>query len=128
MAIKRQGKNSRKDDHDWTIEDCIVGFYYHKWGTKFLEIDEQEIADIIGTTVASMKMQQSNFRMIETGKGLSDYSGFQKEVYDKYKNSPRYTVFQEVKKHLHIDAIILKRLLNRKSFGGYRKLIRVEPV
>ncbi len=122
MIATRQGKGSRKDDLKWSTKDHIVGFYYYKWGVQFLDVTEQEVADIMGTTVASLKMQRENFKMIDRGRGLADIATGQLAAHYKYKNSPRYTVYLEVKKYLKLDDIIRKRLIERKSMGGYRRL------
>jgi hypothetical protein len=113
----RQGKNSKKDDHKWTKGDCIVGLYYYRWGTKFLDISDQEVADIIGTTVASMRMKKGNYQAIEKGHGLEHYSQTEKEVFKQYGKSLRYTVYKEVSKHLKLDEIKRNQILNR---GGRR--------
>jgi hypothetical protein len=128
MIATRKGKNSRKNDLKWSTKDHIVGFYYYKWGVQFLEITAEEVADIMGTTVASMNMQKANFKMIDQGKGLTDIATGQLAVHYKYKNSPRYTVYLEVKKHLKLDDVLRKKLMDQKSFGGYRRLKPVETV
>lgn len=113
----------RKNNHDWSKEDNIVALYYYRFGTKFLEMDENQVARAIGTSVASLKMQSKNFEMLDTGRsGLSDYSKTQKDVFDEFGKSVRYILFKEVKKILDLDRIILERMVKAKSLNGFRKL------
>ena len=54
---------------------------------------------MIGTTLASIKMQASNFRRLHTvTEGLSDFSKAQAEIYVKYGKLDRYNLFTELKK------------------------------
>ena len=57
---------SRKDTHQWSESDNILALYYHKYKTEYLGLDEIQLAAMIGTTVASLKIQASNFRRLHT--------------------------------------------------------------
>lgn len=108
-------------NHNWTREDNIVALYYYRFGTQHLGVDEKEIVSIIGTTVASLKMQSKNFEMLETGRsGLSDYSKTQLDVYNDFGKVPRYTLHKEVKNHLNLDGYITQKIISSKY--GNRKL------
>lgn len=115
MIATRKGKNSRKNDLKWTRKDHIVGFYYYKWGTKFLDLSIEEISKIMGTTPASFSLQRANFKMIDTGRGLEDVSKGQLKVFYDFKNSPRYTVYKEVEKHLKLDEIRRNKILSQSG-------------
>jgi hypothetical protein len=113
----------RKDNHVWSREDNLIALYYYRFGTKFLELDEKQIANEIGTTVASLKMQSKNFEMLDTGRsGLSDYSQVQSDVFNQFGKVVRYDLFVEVKKALDLDTIMRNRLMKAKSLNGFRRL------
>jgi hypothetical protein len=113
----------RKADHIWSKDDIIVALYYYRFGTKFLELDEKQLARAIGTTVDSLKTQSKNFEMLDKGKStLSDYSQIQGEVYNEFGKCVRYTLFKEVKKSLDLDRIIMEKLVKSKSLKGVRRL------
>jgi hypothetical protein len=119
-------RQSRKDNHNWSREDNLIALYYYRFGTKFLEMDEKQIANEIGTTVASLKMQSKNFEMLDTGRsGLSDYSEIQSEVYRQFGKVARYGLFVEVKKALDLDTIMRNRIMKAKSLNGFRRLTPV---
>jgi hypothetical protein len=117
---------SRKGNHVWSREDNMVALYYYRFGTQHLEMSDSQVAHKLGTTLASLKMQAKNFEMLDTGRsGLSDYSKTQEEVFEKYSKVARYTLFLEVKKHLDLDNYILQKLVNQKSMGGMRRLVKL---
>jgi len=102
---------SRKDNHQWSTSDNLLALYYHKYKTEYLGLDENQLASMIGTTVASLKMQASNFRRLHTvTSGLSDFSKAQAEIYEKYGNLSRYDLFKELKELTPLDETISQRL------------------
>lgn len=108
-------------NHNWTKEDNIVALYYYRFGTQHLGVDEKDIVSIIGTTVASLKMQSKNFEMLDTGRsGLSDYSEIQSEVFNEFGTVSRYILYKEVKKALNLDNYITQKIV--KSKFGHRRL------
>jgi len=111
IKIKTMAK-SRKDNHEWTGADNMLALYYYKYKTEFLGLEEKELCEMIGTTLASLKMQASNFRRLHTvTEGLSDFSKAQAEIYVKYGKLCRYELFKELKKVLPIDEVITSRLV-----------------
>jgi hypothetical protein len=103
---------SRKSNHEWTNADNMLALYYYKYKIEFLGLEEKELCDMIGTTLASLKMQASNFRRLHTvTEGLSDFSKAQAEIYVKYGKLSRYDLFKELKRVLPIDDIITARLI-----------------
>jgi len=102
---------SRKDNHQWTDADNLLALYYHKYKTEYLGVDETQLAKMIRTTVASLKMQASNFKRLHTvTSGLSDFSKAQAEIYEKYGNLSRYDLFKELKELTPLDETISQRL------------------
>jgi hypothetical protein len=119
--------STRKGNHVWSKEDNMVALYYYRFGTQHLEMSDSQVANKIGTTLASLKMQAKNFEMLDTGvSGLSDYSQIQQEVFYEFGKVPRYTLFLKVKEHLDLDKFIMDKLLKQKSLNGLRKLVRIE--
>ena len=102
---------SRKDNHQWSNSDNLLALYYHKYKTEYLGLDEIQVAAMIGTTVASLKMQASNFRRLHTvTEGLSDFSRAQAEIYEKYGELSRYDLFKVLKELTPLDETIANRL------------------
>jgi len=102
---------SRKDNHQWSTSDNLLALYYHKYKTEYLGLDETQVSKMIGTTVASLKMQASNFRRLHTvTEGLSDFSKAQAEIYEKYGKLSRYDLFKELKELTPLDETISQRL------------------
>ena len=51
------------ENHKWNQEDLIIAYYYAKWGTVNLGLDEAGLVTIIGeTTKPSLLKQAANFR------------------------------------------------------------------
>jgi hypothetical protein len=81
-----------KREHNWNKEDAIITFYWHKFGTKGLIVDnEKDLAEnVIGSSLASMKMQEQNIiHLLDNEQGLDHYSIHQEQVVEEYFNTPQ---------------------------------------
>lgn len=91
--------------HEWSKNDTILSLYYTKYGTNGLYLKtENDIADFIGTSVSSLKMQSANIRSLmgRVESSLSDYSQLQEQVYNEFGNMNQYElmkVCREIIKH-----------------------------
>lgn len=54
---------TKNENHNWNNEDLVIAYYYAKWGTVNLGLDEAGLVTIIGeTTKPSLLKQAANFR------------------------------------------------------------------
>lgn len=81
---------------NWSEEQNLIAYYCRRFGPNKLSIgprynQEEQLSEIanyyIGTTVASLKMQMSNFAYLAGKEGLTDYSDLQEMIHKKYENS-----------------------------------------
>ena len=107
-TTKRASRARTLGLHEWTKEDTILTFYRARWGTRGLYFEnDKAFANFIGVSVGSFKMQVANFRALmgESDQILTDYSKLQKEVFDTYKDTPRYELMKIVKKIIGQDVV-----------------------
>lgn len=72
--------------HKWTIDDDYIVFVlYFKNIKEKNSIDN--VSQKIGCGTGSLRMRIKNFKYIETGIGLSNYSEMSKKVYDELSNN-----------------------------------------
>jgi len=68
---------------------CIV--YKHMKEGELSRLNMSELVEQTGATESSLKMAAMNFKYLDTGKGLKNYSKLQKNVYDKFWNTINIT-------------------------------------
>jgi hypothetical protein len=100
-TTKKTGKRSRTLGlHDWSNNDTILCLYYTKYGTNGLYLrTEESLANYIGTSSGSLKMQSANIRALmgHTQQSLSDYSQIQANVYNEYGKMSQYELMKVCK-------------------------------
>lgn len=102
--------------HEWTEKDTIITFYITKYGTKGLYLKtEADIANYLGVSVGSLKMQMANFRTLlgsQTGT-LSDYSNIQEKVFNEYNDMTQYHFMKIVHELIGQDEIERNEILKK---------------
>ncbi len=72
--------------HKWTEEDDKKALYAY----KFLNPDDvKRMADDLPMSIDSFKMRIENFRYLNKGQGLPNYSKQSKKIFEKYKDASR---------------------------------------
>jgi hypothetical protein len=115
--------------HEWSKEDTIITLYFAKFGTFGLYLNtEKALADFIGTSVASFKMQVANIRTLlgRQESTLSDYSKLQDNVVSEYSNVTQLTLMNRVRSIINHDENELKEIFKKmgKDFSKMRKISR----
>lgn len=88
------------DRHDWTIKDEVIALFLYKFGEEDLIFDIPGIASKLGMSKDSLKAKIENFKFLDTGKGLSNFSKNSKQVYEDFKNAPKNIYLAVVKTFL----------------------------
>jgi len=102
--------------HDWSKDDTILCLYYTKYGTKGLYLkNEEALADFIGSTSRSLKMQSANFRALmgQSNQSLSDYSQLQSEVFNEYNQLSQYELMKVCKNIIGQDEYERNEILKK---------------
>lgn len=97
--MKATASYTRKNDHKWSKNDQVLAFYFTKFGTSNLSLNsDKKLADFIGVSVASLKMQSENFNSIMGFGGLEHTSKLQVDVYNEFGDMSRIQLRREVSK------------------------------
>lgn len=83
-------------DHSWKEYDHLVALYLYLYGDSDLSCKQQQFADLIGVSLANLKMCQQNFKAIETGQGLKNTSAQQLKIYDAWHCRPKEEFKQKI--------------------------------
>ncbi|HUU87924.1 MAG TPA: hypothetical protein VMX17_09235 [Candidatus Glassbacteria bacterium] len=117
MLIEYGQKGRWKEE--WDKEDQILAMFNATFGIEHLGMSKQQLANnIIGTSLASLNQQSSNFDYLRTGEGLDRPHPLQSAVYEEYKKVTLYDFIKIVR------GIVEKRLENppeavtKKQIGG----------
>jgi len=98
--------------HEWSESDNILALYYYKYKTELLGVNEDQLTQMVGTTLTAFKKQASNYRRYTTVKeGLSESAHNQATLFEKYGELSRYDLFKIVKDNTSLDETITQRLL-----------------
>lgn len=109
--------------HDWTKEDFILTYFWVKWGLTGLYIkNEQDLADYIGVSVHSLKMQADNFRFLMGKDGLCDVKKLQVEVYEEWGKKSLLELRAKVREIIDQDGHDRSEILKSKGVKSYRKI------
>lgn len=72
---------------EWNKNDQILAMFNSMYGLETLGMSKKDVAEnIIGTSLASLNQQTSNFDYLRTGVGLDRPHELQTEVYEEYKD------------------------------------------
>jgi hypothetical protein len=113
--------------HEWSKEDTIITLYFAKFGTFGLYLKtEKALADFIGTSVSSFKMQVANVRTL-LGKHeatLSDYSKLQEDVFSEFNCVSQLSLMNKVRSIINHDENELREIFSKmgKDFTKMRKI------
>jgi hypothetical protein len=113
--------------HEWSKNDTILTLYVTKFGTSGLSLKtESDVANHIGVSVGSLKMQMSNLRSLlgKTESALSDYSKLQKEVFDEFNGMKCFELLRVVKKITGQEDMELISIFKRMGKDP-KKMVRV---
>lgn len=102
--------------HEWTKNDTILCLYFTKYGNRGLYLDtESSLANFIGTSVGSLKMQSANFRALmgHSEYSLSDYSQLQADVYNEYNGLSQYELMKVCKNIIGQDEYERNEILKK---------------
>jgi hypothetical protein len=113
--------------HEWSKNDTILTLYVTKFGTSGLSLKtESDVANHIGVSVGSLKMQMSNIRSLlgKTESVLSDYSKLQKEVFDEFNGVKSFELLRVVKKITGQEDMELISIFKRMGKDP-KKMVRV---
>ncbi len=113
--------------HEWSKNDTILTLYVTKFGTSGLSLKtESDVANHIGVSVGSLKMQMSNLRSLlgKTESVLSDYSKLQKEVFDEFNGMKSFELLRVVKKITGQEDMELISIFKRMGKDP-KKMVRV---
>ncbi len=113
--------------HEWSKNDTILTLYVTKFGTSGLSLKtESDVANHIGVSVGSLKMQMSNIRSLlgKTESVLSDYSKLQKEVFDEFNGMKSFELLRVVKKITGQEDMELISIFKRMGKDP-KKMVRV---
>ncbi|MBM7854314.1 putative transcriptional regulator [Desulfohalotomaculum tongense] len=74
----------------WSNEEHIIAFYLYRFGYEELGVNYSRIAEIMGRTPDSLIMRFANFLNVEKkGSGLSGGGEKAREIYKRYKDTPK---------------------------------------
>lgn len=72
---------------EWNEQDQILAMFNSMYGLETLGMSKQDVAEqIIGTSLASLNQQTSNFDYLRTGAGLDRPNEMQTKVFEQYKD------------------------------------------
>jgi hypothetical protein len=74
--------------HPWTENDDIVALYLYLYGTKAIQMNMENVAQVKGIPLGSLKMRISNIKAIDTGSGLGNFAKQTLQVYKKFGKYP----------------------------------------
>jgi hypothetical protein len=113
--------------HEWSKNDTILTLYVTKFGTSGLSLKtENDVANHIGVSVGSLKMQMSNIRSLlgETSSVLSDFSKLQKDVFDEFNGLKKFELLRVVKEITGQEELELISIF-KKMGKDPKKMIKV---
>jgi hypothetical protein len=104
-------------------EDFILTYFWVKWGLAGLYIkDEKGLADYIGVSVNSLRMQAENFRFLMGKEGLSDVKKLQVEVYEEWGKQSLILLRTKVRQIIDQDNHDRKEVLRNKGVRTFRQI------
>lgn len=107
--------------HEWTKEDFILTYFWVKWGLAGLYLkDENALANYIGVSVNSLRMQADNFRFLMGKDGLSDVKKLQVEVYEEWSKKSLIELRTKVRELIDQDGHDRNELLKGKGVRSFR--------
>lgn len=86
--------------HEWSKNDTILTLYVTKFGTSGLFLKTlEDVANHIGVSVGSLKMQMANIRTLlgDNTASLTDFSKLQKEVFEEFNGLHQFQFVRVVK-------------------------------
>jgi hypothetical protein len=86
--------------HEWSKNDTILTLYVTKFGTSGLFLKTlEDVANHIGASVGSLKMQMANIRTLlgDNTASLTDFSKLQKEVFEEFNGLHQFQFVRVVK-------------------------------
>lgn len=95
-----------KREHNWNKDDQTIALYFSEYGTSGLLVkdDKELVESVIGSSLISLNLMVLNFTYLKTLEtGFEHASETQKQVFDKYHNTPKYE-FKEI-----VNNIIISR-------------------
>jgi hypothetical protein len=113
--------------HEWSKEDTIITLYLAKFGCTGLYLKtEQDVADFIGTSLASLKMQMANVRTLlgRTEGTLSDYSRLQDVVVSEYGRMTQFSLMNKVRSIINHNENELRMIFSKmgKDYDRMRRI------
>ncbi len=73
-------------NHTWTVKDDLMILFVHKFCIENSPLTIQEIADKIGTTIASVNFRIGNFRAIDGIGRLTHVTNLSRAVHKEYSS------------------------------------------
>lgn len=109
--------------HEWSKEDFILTYFWVKWGLAGLYIkDESGLADFIGVSVNSLRMQAENFKFLMGKEGLSDVKKLQVEVFEEWGKKSLIELRTKVREIIDQDGHDRSILLKKKGVISFKQV------
>ena len=113
--------------HEWSKDDTIITLYLAKFGCTGLYLKtEQSVADFIGTSLSSLKMQMANVRTLlgKQESTLSDYSKLQDVVFSEYGKMTQFSLMNTVRSIINHDENELRTIFSKmgKDFSRMKRI------
>jgi hypothetical protein len=78
-----------KVQHEWSVEDDVVALFLYRFSESGLPLSTDEIGEKLGMGRESLVMRIANFRSLDGGDGLSNWSKQSAKVYEAHKDTPQ---------------------------------------
>jgi hypothetical protein len=78
--------------HVWTQGDDIIVLYVYRFGASSLGQTIEELAAMIGTTPASLRMRIRNFKALDGHGGLANAAELSRQVYERNRLTDQATL------------------------------------
>jgi hypothetical protein len=75
--------------HKWSLEDDIVALFLYRFGDQDLPLSAGDIGEKLGMGRGSLVMRIANFRSLDGGNGLRNWSEQSETIYHTHKGSPK---------------------------------------
>jgi hypothetical protein len=102
--------------HEWSKNDTILTLYVTKFGTSGLFLKTvEDVANHIGVTVGSLKMQMANIRTLlgDNTSTLTDFSKLQKDVFEEFNGLTKIQFMRVVKEITGQNQMELELIFKR---------------
>jgi hypothetical protein len=87
-------------EHRWKCGDDVAAFYLSRHGVGQLSLNEASVAGKLKVSPGALRMRRSNFRYLDTGKGLSHLSKQSRKVFERYQRWDERKLRAEAQKYL----------------------------